>query len=217
LSLKSDELLKEGLRVLEIEPTPERTAAFSVYRQELQKWGRVHNLTSNLSDRSIVIRHFLDSLLYLKGFPEKSLLRVADVGSGAGFPGLPMAITRPTDRFVLFEPRKKRTDFLRHMRRLLGLKNLEIVGSRVEDSRTSEGTYDVIVTRALYSPIQLVSATKQLLNPGGRWILSAGPRYQAVDVGSDIKLEERRITVPIENVDRWLIILITSLVPRGTM
>ena len=217
--MKADpaELLKQGFALLGISFNPVLIDSFTRYRLELQKWGRVHNLTSNLTDEAIVTKHFLDSLVYLQGFPQAPVLKVADVGSGAGFPGLPIALVRTQDQFTLFEPRRKRASFLKHMVRVLGLGNVIIVGSRIEEQSPSGDGYDVIMTRALFNLSDLVSATNRLLNPGGRWILSAGQKPHVKAPRNGVQLEIRQTSLPLENVDRWLIILITTSVPRGTL
>ena len=211
-----DELLRTGLEQLGIETTAYLLDSLKRYRRELQKWGRIHNLTSNLSDTAIISKHFLDSFIYVMGFPGTGPLDVADVGSGAGFPGLPLALIRPADQFTLYEPRSKRGQFLRHMIRLLNLRNVKVTEARIQDAGPREAKYDVIMTRALFEPEELVAETRTHIRPGGRWVLSQGPNYHIESGPPDTRLVKRKVTLPIEIVDRWLIILITNGVPRGT-
>lgn len=83
---------------------------FIIYLNELKKWNKTYNLTSIEDDVAIIIKHFLDSLLYLCFIPEKQL-SIADVGSGAGFPGVPIAIVRPDLKITLIEPSWKKVRF----------------------------------------------------------------------------------------------------------
>ena len=106
------ELLKDGLRKLGISAGEEAIGAFLLYLEELKKWNRAHNLTSITDDREIVIKHFLDSALFLEAVHGRGR-RIADVGSGAGFPGIPLKILRPDLEISLIEPSGKKCAFLR--------------------------------------------------------------------------------------------------------
>ena len=80
------------------------------YLSELKKWNRAYNLTGLAKDEDIIIKHFLDSLLYLKAIPQGAL-QVADIGTGAGFPGIPITIIRPEIEMYLIEPSGKKVRF----------------------------------------------------------------------------------------------------------
>jgi 16S rRNA (guanine527-N7)-methyltransferase len=169
------EILKSGLSSLGIDPGTRIVAAFDLYRNELKKWNKVHNITSITDDDEIVIKHFLDSLLYLKAIPiDKPAL--CDVGSGGGFPGLPIAIVRPDFSVTLLEPARKKAAFLKQMRRLLGLKNVEIIACRAEELEESE--FDVVVTRATFSIQDMLVKAGHLIRKGGVLIMSKGPGYE---------------------------------------
>ncbi len=208
-SLHFKDELKRGAKQLDLNLAGNQLNSFDVYRTELQKWGKIYNLTSNLSDSGILTRHFLDSLLYLKGFPEQKNLAVADIGTGAGFPGIPLAIVQPDLTITLLEPTGKKVMFLNNIIRCLNLENVRVVQARVEDYQTERGCFDVIVSRALFDLIDLVKVTSMVIRPGGRWILSKGRRYRQELKKAPGNIEIKRLSVPIENVDRWLIILIT--------
>ncbi|MEM3112747.1 MAG: 16S rRNA (guanine(527)-N(7))-methyltransferase RsmG, partial [Candidatus Anstonellales archaeon] len=113
-------LLKKGLRRIGLSSSARQVELFMTYLAELKKWNRVYNLTGLRTDEDIIIRHFLDSLLYLKAIPEGGL-SIADVGSGAGFPGIPIKIMRPDIQLALIESSRKRSAFLRHIIRILRL------------------------------------------------------------------------------------------------
>ena len=123
---KDRQILSAGLRELGIEPTEQILGHFDIYLRELKKWNKVYNLTAITDDREIIVKHFLDSLLYLKAIPDGQVT-LCDVGSGGGFPGIPIAIVRRDLLITLLEPSRKKIAFLRQMRRLLSLENVEIL------------------------------------------------------------------------------------------
>jgi 16S rRNA (guanine527-N7)-methyltransferase len=169
------EILKTGLTTLGIVPKADIIAAFDLYRRELLKWNRVHNITAITDDTEIMTKHFLDSLLYLMVVPAGKLT-LCDVGSGGGFPGMPIAMVRPDISVSLLEPSRKRVAFLRRIKRLLHLGNVEIIDCRAED--VVESGFDVVVTRATFSIPDMLNKAVHLLNDGGVLIMSKGPKYE---------------------------------------
>jgi 16S rRNA (guanine527-N7)-methyltransferase len=144
---------------------PERDClALSRYLAELDRWRRAMNLTGALSAEELV-DHALESVL------GESLIshgeRVIDIGSGAGFPGLPLAIERPDVPMVLAEPRAKRAAFLRHVVRELHLRNADVLERRVED--VGGQTFDLATIRAVGDPSSWLRTTG-FLRPGGALI-----------------------------------------------
>ena len=109
---KPDELLRDGIIELGFTPSKEQINAFMIYLSELKKWNKAYNLTGLEKDEDIIIKHFLDSLLYLKAIPNGEI-RIADIGSGAGFPGIPIKILRPEIEMFLIEPSRKKSAFLK--------------------------------------------------------------------------------------------------------
>ncbi|MGE5239541.1 MAG: 16S rRNA (guanine(527)-N(7))-methyltransferase RsmG [Chloroflexota bacterium] len=164
-----------GLADLEITPSDPLITAFAVYLSELKKWNRAYSLTSLKDDRDIIVKHFFDSLLFLRVIPS-GRERLADVGSGAGFPGLPLALVRPDIEVALVEPSRKKCAFLRHITRKLGTGNVEVLESRAEEIR--DRRFDCIVTRALFSIAELAKRSGHLLERGGCFILSKGPKLK---------------------------------------
>lgn len=181
------EFLHEGLKELGIEPSDSIISRFMMYIRELKKWSRAYNLTAIKEDRDIVIKHFLDSLLYLTAVPE-GRWNICDIGSGAGFPGVPIAIVRPELNIVLNEPSRKKAAFLRHIRRMLFLDNVEVLECRVEDIR--DRLFDIVATRALFSIRDLIKKAKHIVKKDGFFILSKGPAEDALkNVPDNIKCE----------------------------
>jgi 16S rRNA (guanine527-N7)-methyltransferase len=97
------------------------------------------------------------------------------VGSGGGFPGMPIAIIRPEIKISLLEPARKRVAFLRQMRRLLQLGNIEIIDCRAEQLEESE--FDVVVTRATFSIAEMLGKAGHLIKQGGMLVMSKGPKF----------------------------------------
>jgi 16S rRNA (guanine527-N7)-methyltransferase len=168
-------LLKQGLSELAITPEENILTSFSVYSSELKKWNRAYNLTSITDDREIIIKHFFDSLLYLHAMPN-DIQTLCDVGSGAGLPGIPLAIVRPDLQITLIEPSRKRCAFLRHITHRLTLKNVNVAESTAESADL--GQFDLAVTRATFTIQDLLKKAEHLLKPGGWLLLSKGPKYK---------------------------------------
>jgi 16S rRNA (guanine527-N7)-methyltransferase len=145
--------------------TPERDwLALSRYLAELDRWRRAMNLTGALSTEDLT-DHALESILGERLISHGE--RVIDIGSGAGFPGLPLAIERSDVAMVLAEPRAKRAAFLRHVVRELQLANAEVLERRVED--VGGQTFDAATIRAVGDPSGWL-ATARFLRPGGALI-----------------------------------------------
>lgn len=172
---KDWEILSAGLRELDIEPTARILGHFDTYLRELKKWNKVYNLTAITDDTEIIVKHFLDSILYLKAVPDGQL-SLCDVGSGGGFPGIPIAIVRPDLLITLLEPSRKKIAFLRQMRRLLSLENVEVLGFRAEEMVDSR--FDVVVTRATFSISDLLKKAGHLVREGGYLVLNKGPKFE---------------------------------------
>ncbi len=194
------------MKHLGISPAEPQLKAFDIYCEELLRWNRTYNLTAITNERDIINKHFLDSLLYLLAIP-RTRCSLCDVGSGAGFPGVPIAIIRPDILVTPVESSRKRAAFLYYLRQKLALNNLEIVNKRIEDMQ--DRTFDVITTRALFSPEELIRKTCRLLSPKGVLILSQGQGYKE---GRDNNLGQfsRDIIetyIPNTNIKRILIII----------
>lgn len=148
------EFLMGGLAQLGFSITCTQVSDFVFYYNELIAWNKKINLTTITQEKEIAVKHFLDSLAYSKVLPpfpndNESLL---DVGSGAGFPGLPLKICHPDLDLTLLEPSMKKTAFLRHLIGKLGLKKTVVLSKRLQDLSTEPahlGRYRYIVTRAL--------------------------------------------------------------------
>ena len=132
--MTSRDLLLSGAQELGVPLTDRQAADLFVYVAELNKWNRKINLTAITSERDVVIKHLLDSLSYLKGFSAEPGTRLLDMGSGAGFPGIPVMIARPELSVTLVESVKKEGVVpAAHLPALLQLSRVEVL-----DVRTNE-------------------------------------------------------------------------------
>ena len=157
-----------GLEALGLEPDPARVTRLLDYVAELQKWNRVYNLTAVAPGEDTVSRHLLDSLSVAAALEDGS---VVDVGSGAGLPGIPLALYRPEARFTLLDSAGKRTRFLEHIRIRLGLDNVEVAQGRAE---TFSGQFDKVICRGLGSLAEIAEMTAHLLAPFGQILAMKG-------------------------------------------
>lgn len=198
------ELLRKGLIELGISIQDETVARFLSYLFELKKWNRAYNLTALKNDRDIIIKHFFDSLLFLKVFPFDSG-NVCDVGSGAGFPGIPIAIIRPDISITLIEPSRKKCAFLRNIKRVINLNNVAVLEARVEDIKDYE--FNIAVTRALFSISEFIKKTKHLVKNSGCFIVSKGPKFQdeLLEMPPGAHFEHLSASVPLTSLQRHLI------------
>ncbi|HDS16275.1 MAG TPA: 16S rRNA (guanine(527)-N(7))-methyltransferase RsmG [Proteobacteria bacterium] len=157
---------------------------FAVYLEELQRWNRSYNLTTITAVDEIVKCHFLDSLNY--GPALGAAARVMDLGSGAGFPGLPLALIFPEKNFVLVDARQKKTLFLTVVSRLLGLKNVEILHLHLDQRNAREifpRGFTALVSRAVKVRRELIPLASVLLVSGGRLIFTdAHPDRQELEL-----------------------------------
>src|SRR5690348_15477478 len=154
-------------------PSDRKLVAIAKYLELLKKWNQTVPLTSIEDDTEIVARHFGESM-FAGSLLDMALGRLADVGSGAGFPGLPLKIDHPELRVSLIEPNIKKAAFLREVQATLGLAGVEIVRNRYEDSKVEPNSFDFVSCRALGGYRRLLQWSKSALKPYGRVILWLG-------------------------------------------
>jgi 16S rRNA (guanine527-N7)-methyltransferase len=177
--------------------------AFLNYLRLLQHWNKAFNLTAIRDDRGQVIRHLLDSLVIL---PFVSGNQVVDVGTGAGLPGIPLAICLPKQRFVLVDSNSKKTRFLTQAKVALGLQNLTVIHDRVE-AIPARG-FDQVLCRAFKPLESLVPAIKHLLKEDGVILAMAGKSPETEILNQlDLQAITRLwpLSVPGLQEDRFLI------------
>ena len=198
------EILRQGLSELGIKGHAENVIRFLSYLDELKKWNQAYNLTAIQNDRDIIIKHFFDSLLFLRAFPQNHG-NVCDVGSGAGFPGIPIAIVRPDISIALIEPSRKKCAFLRNIKRVINLNNVAVLETRVEDIKNYD--FDIAVTRALFSISDFVKKANHVVKKNGCLIVSKGPKFHAEleKMPPSAQVEHITATLPLTSLQRHLI------------
>lgn len=182
----SELFLQKALQENGFEFSDEILEQFKVYLHLMQQWNAVYNLTAIEDFHDMVLLHLLDSLVihpYLHGH------RIIDVGSGAGLPGLPLAIIQPNKNFYLLDSNNKKTRFLTQVVIQLKLQNVEVVHSRCEDFHP-EKKFDSVVTRA-FAPLQtMLAITKHLLAQNGQFLAMKGvyPEKEIQQIPDDFRL-----------------------------
>ena len=144
---------------------------FEQYKNLLQKWAKVHNLTGTQEDNAIY-ENILDSIYPIKFLELNNISKIADIGSGAGFPAIPLAIILPDIKFTLIEPRAKRVSFLNTVKLNLNLKNIKIEQKRVEDIQ--EYKADLILSRAVANTKLLLNISKNISTSTTNYLLFKG-------------------------------------------
>ena len=164
--------LTDGARALGIELSAAQAAQLVRHLDLLDEWGQRMNLTAIRERDQQVTKHVLDSLTVLQYLHGE---RIADVGSGAGFPGIPLAVLSPARQFTLIDSTGKKCRFLEHVRDELGLANVEVVHARAESHKPAV-RYDTVIARAVGPIAELVKYSGHLVAGGGRLLAMKG-RY----------------------------------------
>jgi 16S rRNA (guanine527-N7)-methyltransferase len=170
-------LLKKGAEALKIGLSARQLEQFMEYLTLLSQWNRHVNLTGLRSSGEIIIKHFLDSLTPLLFLPEK--IRLLDLGTGAGFPGLPIKIVRPDQPVVLIEASAKKVSFLKEAVRYLKLGHVPIYQTYLGEGppRIKEtGPFEIVATRAAGKTMNLLTAADPYLRSGGKVLFMKGPK-----------------------------------------
>jgi 16S rRNA (guanine527-N7)-methyltransferase len=202
MSLQSQ--LQAGLDALRVSWTDAQIEQSLAYIGLIGRWNRIDNLTAITDPQQMVVHHLLDSLSIHPFLG--AAVRVLDVGSGAGLPGIPLAIFNPESRFTLLDAAAKRVRFLHHARARLGLGNIDPQQGRVASFGAGDG-YDVIVSRAFSSIGEFVSQSAHLLAPSGRLLAMKGklPQDELGDLPDEFKYTVSPLQVPGLQAQRHLI------------
>ena len=163
--------LDDGLRGLALDPS--LAAPLLEYLALLARWNRTYNLTAVRDPREMVVRPLLDSLAVVPHM--RGIATLADLGTGPGLPGIPLAIALPGLRVALVESNGKKARFLRQAVRTLGLENASVHECRAEDL-DMPGAFDAITARALATLAEIIAFGGHLLRPGGRLLAMKGVR-----------------------------------------
>jgi 16S rRNA (guanine527-N7)-methyltransferase len=213
-------LFQNGAEAMGIEVASVKLDQFAVYAAELMHWNRTVNLTTINDPKEVVAKHFLDSLApatFLS--PHASLL---DIGSGGGFPGIPLKIVFPNLSVCLIESSRKKVSFLKHVIRTLRLQNIDAVNRRAEDF-SPDAPFGVVISRAVSGLDRLIEIGRPLLADDGMIIAFKGKnvkteveavRCRSIENATESKLmsdlfsfEIRRYILPNLEIERFLVVI----------
>jgi len=198
-------LLSQGVTEIGIEIDDQRKRAMLGYLSLLKRWNRVYNLTKVKSDADFVTRHLLDSLSVVPYLYGKKII---DIGSGAGLPGIPVALARLDLEVTLLDSNAKRCRFLRQVQAQLKLQNVSIVQQRAEKFQPHE-KFDSLLSRAFSSLSSFISCSGHLLADDGQLIAMKGqwPGEESVEMAAGFSIENViKIYVPGLTEQRHLVV-----------
>ena len=229
-------LLQQGAKLLDIELDDKQLALFDLYQSELLKWNAKTNLISEKTAGEIVVRHFLDSLTAAKYIipcmnaphprraapppqvEDRGGARIVDIGSGAGFPGIPLKIALPYLQLYLLETNRKKVSFLKHIIRTLHLDQAQTLHDRTENIVREDawrGYFDIVISRASLKLPDLLPLGDYFLAPGGLLITLKGldvadelaAALQSKNTSQIYQLYQHDISLPLLGPPRKIIIL----------
>lgn len=183
-------LLSELLAAAGLSVPAEAPGKLALHAEEMLRWNRSIRLTAVTSPEQVAVKHIVDSLMLLRFAPFAG--RTLDFGSGAGYPGIPLAVCLPESRVVLLEASSKKCAFLSHACALLALRNAETVRGRLDRRNPMPiGRYEQIVTRATLPPAEAARLLAPYLSRGARLLLMTGPANAGRPGGAEGKKEGR--------------------------
>ena len=194
-------ILISGLKTLNLSFKPEQIEQLLGFIKLIAKWNKAYNLTAVRNNEDMARLHILDSLAILPHIEGK---RVIDIGTGAGLPGIPLAIFLPEVEFVLLDSNAKKTRFVQQVILELKLKNVSVIHSRAEDYQPELG-FDIITTRAFTNLADMVKMTAHLLSPNGVLLAMKGliPEAELAEINAKTTLLP--IKVPEVEAERCLV------------
>ena len=201
------ESIEQGLGTMGVALPTGAAARMAAHLELVAKWNRVHNLTAVRETDQMVVLHVLDSLSLLPHLgPAKTMI---DVGTGAGFPGIPVALARPDIEVTLLDSSRKKCTFLEQAKAELGLANVKVACERVEAWRPAEG-YEAVASRAFAELSDFVTQARHLVAPGGRMLAMKGvyPFEEIARVPASHRVAQVvELSVPSLEAKRHLVLL----------
>ncbi len=200
--LEENDLLKSGITLLDLDNHEYLYTKLLIYIDLLIKWNKTYNLTSLTTKEDIITTHLLDCLSVVKKIDGQ---RILDVGSGAGLPGLMIALARPTTHLCLIDKVAKKTSFMKQAALELELSNVEVIHGRVEDLRV-KNPFDTIVSRAFSEVEKFISLTQHLISKQGAWLIMKSKKIMTEDLKKiDKAFKVEPIIVPYLEAERYLV------------
>jgi len=211
-------------RGMGIKLAPQQTEQFAIHAKELMQWNMRINLTAITDPLEIAVKHFIDSIALTDEIPQNA--RLIDIGSGGGFPGVPLKIMLPSLNVALVDASRKKISFLKQIIRMLKLKDIDAFHARAQDLPRDPAfaqAFDVAVSRAFTSLDRFVGVAAPLVKPDGKILAMKGKKAKteinaltshdcgtlpnAKGRGSEIYPELRCYTLPHVNAQRFIVIL----------
>lgn len=200
--LNAEEILRQGIGQLGLNDLNDLISKLLIYKDILLKWNKVFNLTALRDEKTVVINHLLDSLSVAHLIQENDIL---DVGSGAGLPGIVLALYDPKKQITLVDKVGKKAAFMRQVCIELDIKNVDVIHCRVEDMDHNK-KFDAIVARAFSEMHLLIDLTKNIIKKNGYWYgMKSKKLMDEIIVKRKEFLEIHQIKVPFLEADRYLI------------
>jgi 16S rRNA (guanine527-N7)-methyltransferase len=182
------------------------------YLAELEKWNKTYNLTAIRDRGEMVAHHISDSLAVVPYLPVTNQVRILDVGSGAGLPGIPIAIARSDAQVTVLDSNQKKAAFMQQAKGELGLGNVAVVAERVETWRNAQ-PFQIIISRAYSELTTFIGQARHLLAEGGRFAAMKGqyPKEEIAALPAGCVVDKAiPLHVPGLNAERHLILVRTS-------
>ena len=201
----AQQILLNGLGTLNIAIEPNKIEQWLEFLALLRKWNKAFNLTAITKPQDMITHHLLDSLAI---WPHLHKTYHVDVGTGAGIPGIPLAILLPNHHFSLLDSVGKKTRFIEQVKQSLNLTNVTVINQRAEDYKP-EQLFDTVITRAFASLAKMLTLTSHLLNKDGVFLAMKGNLDNEVNnipPGYQINMSER-LKVPGLDATRHIILI----------
>jgi 16S rRNA (guanine527-N7)-methyltransferase len=216
--LDTKELLKNGLQALGIAADEQICEKFIKYKDLLQEWNLKMNLTAITEDREVIIKHFFDSASVLNAVHIKAGMRVIDVGSGAGFPGIPLKLLAPEADMLLLDSLNKRIKFLETVVGEMHMDKINCIHMRAEDAGRDarfRAKFDLCLSRAVARLSVLSEYCLPLIKPGGEFIAMKGPDAPQEISDAEIAIEMlggeisdvKTVLLPYSDINHTLIVI----------
>ncbi|MCZ6552024.1 MAG: 16S rRNA (guanine(527)-N(7))-methyltransferase RsmG [candidate division NC10 bacterium] len=177
---KAKKQLRRGIARLNLPFTESQIESLITYLRELKRWNRRANLVGFRTDDALIRHGILDSLSLLEAFRVQPGLELMDIGSGAGFPGIPLKVAAPDLRVTLVEATRKKASFLRQVCRLLQLQGVSVLQARAEalhNDPSHREAYDLVTARAVARLPEAVTLCAPFMKSDGRLVLPVGPKW----------------------------------------